>query len=278
VCSSDLGGKELSYCNIMDADATLQMIREFEEPTVVAVKHANPCGIGVGKDIFEAWTRAYEADTTSIFGGIVALNRRVDARTAKSMSKLFLEVIIAPGYDDEAVDILARKKNLRVLVLPEEGFKKVAPHWEIRKVVGGVLVQESDSRDFDFVDLKVVTKRQPTEEELEDLFFGWKVVKHVKSNAIVVVKDYQTVGVGAGQMNRVGSAKIAFAQGGDKCKGAVLASDAYFPMPDTVEEAAKAGITAIIQPGGSIKDGDSIEACDRLGIAMVFTGYRHFKH
>ncbi|GLH65476.1 bifunctional phosphoribosylaminoimidazolecarboxamide formyltransferase/IMP cyclohydrolase [Parageobacillus sp. G301] len=271
-----LHGKELSYNNINDANAALQIVKEFTEPAAVAVKHMNPCGVGVGATIYEAFTKAYEADPTSIFGGIIALNREVDKETAEKMHEIFLEIVIAPSFSKEALDILTQKKNIRLLTVDF-----TAPNTKEKLLVsvqGGLLVQETDTHTLDDAEIKVVTKREPTEQEWEALRFAWKVVKHVKSNAIVLAKDGMTIGVGAGQMNRVGAAKIAIEQAGEKAKGAVLASDAFFPMDDTVEAAAKAGITAIIQPGGSIRDADSIKKADEYGIAMVFTGIRHFKH
>ncbi|PUF88287.1 MULTISPECIES: bifunctional phosphoribosylaminoimidazolecarboxamide formyltransferase/IMP cyclohydrolase [unclassified Geobacillus] len=271
-----LHGKELSYNNINDANAALQIVKEFTEPAAVAVKHMNPCGVGVGATIYEAFTKAYEADPTSIFGGIIALNREVDKETAEKMHEIFLEIVIAPSFSKEALDILTQKKNIRLLTVDF-----TAPNTKEKLLVsvqGGLLVQETDTHTLDDAEIKVVTKREPTEQEWEALRFAWKVVKHVKSNAIVLAKDGMTIGIGAGQMNRVGAAKIAIEQAGEKAKGAVLASDAFFPMDDTVEAAAKAGITAIIQPGGSIRDADSIKKADEYGIAMVFTGIRHFKH
>jgi len=271
-----LHGKELSYNNIKDADAALQIVKEFDEPAVVAVKHMNPCGVGTGGSIFEAYTRAYEADSTSIFGGIVALNREVDKETAEKMHEIFLEIIIAPSFTQEALDILTSKKNLRLLTLdvnaPSEKER------QLTSVHGGLLIQDEDHFGLKDANITVPTKREPTEQEWKDLKLAWKVVKHVKSNAIVLAKDEMTVGVGAGQMNRVGAAKIAIEQAGEKAKGSALASDAFFPMSDTVEAAAKAGVTAIIQPGGSIRDEESIQKADEYGIAMVFTGVRHFKH
>lgn len=271
-----LHGKELSYNNINDANAALQIVKEFAEPAAVAVKHMNPCGVGTGATIYEAFTKAYEADPTSIFGGIIALNREVDKETAEKMHQIFLEIVIAPSFSKEALDILTQKKNIRLLTVDF-----AAPNTKEKLLVsvqGGLLVQEADTHTLDEAEMKVVTKREPTEQEWEALRFAWKVVKHVKSNAIVLAKDGMTIGVGAGQMNRVGAAKIAIEQAREKAKGTVLASDAFFPMDDTVEEAAKAGITAIIQPGGSIRDADSIKKADEYGIAMVFTGIRHFKH
>ncbi|GIQ66469.1 bifunctional purine biosynthesis protein PurH [Paenibacillus cisolokensis] len=277
--AEQLHGKELSYNNINDANAALAIVKEFDEPAVVAVKHMNPCGVGIGTTVAEAYRKAYESDPTSIFGGIVAANRTVDAETAGMLSELFLEIVLAPDFTPEALGILTRKKNIRLLKLGD--WSRAAerkPEWLVTSVAGGMLVQESDVLSVEASELKVVTDRQPTEEELKQLLFGWKVVKHVKSNAIVLAKDNMTIGVGAGQMNRVGAARIAVEQAGDKARGAVLASDAFFPMGDTVELAAKAGITAIIQPGGSIRDEESIAAANANGIAMVFTGVRHFKH
>ncbi|EOS55045.1 bifunctional purine biosynthesis protein purH [Paenibacillus barengoltzii G22] len=277
--AEQLHGKELSYNNINDANAALQIVKEFEEPAVVAVKHMNPCGVGVGASVLEAYKKAYEADPVSIFGGIVAANRIIDADTAMLMKEIFLEIILAPGFTEEALEILTKKKNLRLLKLGglELGASR-SSQFVVTSIDGGMVVQESDVHTLKASDLTVVTDRKPTEEELKQLLFGWKVVKHVKSNAIVLAKDDMTVGVGAGQMNRVGAAKIAIEQAGEKAKGSVLASDAFFPMGDTVEAAAQAGITAIIQPGGSVKDEESIKAANEHGIAMVFTGVRHFKH
>lgn len=245
-------------------------------PAAVAVKHMNPCGVGTGDTIAAAFAKAYEADSTSIFGGIVALNREVDAETAEQLSKIFLEIIIAPSYSAEAIDILTQKKNIRLLTIPFERMRQ--DKWNTVTVEGGLLLQEPDTFGYEDADIRVATKRQPTESELEALKLGWSVVKHVKSNAIVVCDSNMTLGVGAGQMNRVGAAKIALEQAGSRAEGAVMASDAFFPMSDTVEAAARAGIKAIIQPGGSKKDQDSIDKADEYGIAMVFTGIRHFKH
>lgn len=275
--AKQLNGKALSYNNIQDANAALEIVMEFsEQPAAVAVKHMNPCGVGIGATIEEAFQKAYDADPISIFGGIIALNREVDLATAKKLKDIFLEIIIAPSFAEEALALLSEKPNLRLLetsVEPDEFDSK-----KVVSVRGGLLVQNRDLGRIEADDLEVVTDNAPTAEQLEELLFAWKVVKHVKSNAIVVAKDNQTVGVGAGQMNRVGAAKIAFEQAGEKAIGAVLASDAFFPMPDTVEHAAKAGIKAIIQPGGSKRDQDSIEMCNKYGIAMVMTGMRHFKH
>lgn len=272
-----LHGKELSYNNIQDGNAAIEILKDFEgQPAAVGLKHMNPCGVGIGSTINEAWDKAYEADPVSIFGGIVAFNEPVDAELAEKLSKIFLEIVIAPDYTPEALEILTRKKNIRLLKL--DTTLSAGNPVKYTNVNDGLLVQDMDTMQVKEEDLHCVTNRKPTEEEMKQLLFGWKVVKHVKSNAIVLVKDNMTVGVGAGQMNRVGAAKIAIEEAGDKAAGSVMASDAFFPMPDTVEEAAKAGVTAIIQPGGSIKDQLSIDACNAAGIAMVFTGVRHFKH
>jgi len=277
--AEQLHGKELSYNNINDANAALQIVKEFTEPAVVAVKHMNPCGVGVGSTIAEAYNKAYNADPTSIFGGIVATNRTIDAETAQPLSEIFLEIVLAPDFTPEALEILTKKKNIRLLKMGEIAASADRKSQHIVTMVeGGMVVQDSDVHSITEADLKIVTDRAPSAEEMKQLLFGWKVVKHVKSNAIVLAADDMTVGVGAGQMNRVGAAKIAIEQAADKAKGAILASDAFFPMGDTVEAAAKAGITAIIQPGGSVKDEESIKAANEHGIAMVFTGVRHFKH
>ncbi|MEH7382757.1 bifunctional phosphoribosylaminoimidazolecarboxamide formyltransferase/IMP cyclohydrolase [Bacillus sp. JJ1533] len=274
--ATQLHGKELSYNNINDANAALQIVKEFNEPAAVAVKHMNPCGVGVGNTIEEAYQKAFEADSTSIFGGIIAVNREVDAQTAHKMREIFLEIIIAPSFSEEAFEILSSKKNLRLLTVDFSDDGKIEK--KLVSVYGGLLVQDEDEYSLDDATISIPTKREPTEQEWADLKLGWKVVKHVKSNAIVLAKDDMTIGIGAGQMNRVGSANIAINQAGEKAKGSALASDAFFPMGDTVEAAAKAGITAIIQPGGSIRDEESIQKADEYGIAMVFTGVRHFKH
>ncbi|MBM7621985.1 phosphoribosylaminoimidazolecarboxamide formyltransferase/IMP cyclohydrolase [Bacillus tianshenii] len=274
--ATQLHGKELSYNNINDADTAIQIVKEFTEPAVVAVKHMNPCGVGVGATALEAYQRAYEADPVSIFGGIVAFNTEVDKATAELLHELFLEIIVSPSFSDDALTVLKQKKNLRLMTLEMGDQGGTATRYA--SIRGGLLVQEEDYAGLDEANITVPTKREPTEKEWEDLKLAWKVVKHVKSNAIVLAKGNQTVGVGAGQMNRVGAAKIAMEQAGEKAVGSALGSDAFFPMDDTVEAAAKAGITAIIQPGGSIRDEDSIKKADEYGIAMVFTGVRHFKH
>lgn len=274
--AKQLHGKDLSYNNIQDANAALEILSEYQEPAAVAVKHMNPCGIGVADTITEAFKTAYDADPISIFGGIVACNKEVDLQTAEQLSGIFLEIVIAPRFSEAALEILTKKKNIRLLELEMDDDKKV--NNKLTTMKGGVLIQDADNGKVAAGELTVATKRQPTESEIADLLFAWKAVKHVKSNAIVLAKTNQTVGIGAGQMNRIGAATIAIEQAGEKAEGSVLASDAFFPMPDTVEAAAKAGVTAIIQPGGSKRDQDSIDACDEHGIAMVYTGMRHFKH
>lgn len=277
-----LNGKELSYNNINDANGALELLREFDEPAVVAVKHANPCGVGVGTTLFEAYQKAYTADPISIFGGIIVTNQVVDEKTALQMTKVFFEIIIAPDYDEEALEIFKKKKNLRVLKL--ENITYFDPHaLTMKKVDGGLIVQEKDLDLLIEEDLKVVTDRAPSKQEMNDLRFAWKIVKHVKSNGIALAKEGRSVGIGGGQTNRIWATNQAIEHGieflGEEgVKGSVLASDAFFPFDDCVLAAAKAGITAIIQPGGSIRDEDSIEACNKAGIAMIFTGMRHFKH
>ena len=275
--AKQLHGKELSFNNIKDADACLRIIREFDTPAAVAVKHMNPCGIGIGETIFDAFTHAYESDPVSIFGGIIALNKEVDLKTAEKLSHIFLEIIIAPSFSEEAFDLLSQKKNIRLLSL-EMAQKETVNAKEYTSVLGGLLVQEYDDLVENEEDWQVVTKRQPSPEERRALAFAYKAVKHVKSNAIVIANDVQTLGVGAGQMNRVGSVQIALDQAKDKLTGAVLSSDAFFPMADSVEKIGEAGIKAIIQPGGSIKDQESIDMVDKYGITMIFTNTRHFKH
>ncbi|MFD1388516.1 bifunctional phosphoribosylaminoimidazolecarboxamide formyltransferase/IMP cyclohydrolase [Oceanobacillus oncorhynchi subsp. oncorhynchi] len=274
--ANQLHGKELSYNNIQDTNAALEILRDYNAPAAVAVKHMNPCGIGIGETLAEAFGRTYEADPVSIFGGIVACNRPVDVQTAEQLSSIFLEIVVAPSFEADALALLTEKKNIRLLEL--DVSNQQADQKRMTTVDGGVLIQDLDVKEVTNEDLEVVTEKQPAEAEIADLLFAWKAVKHVKSNAIVLAKDAQTIGVGAGQMNRIGAAEIAIKQAGDKAKGAVLASDAFFPMPDTVEAAAKAGVTAIIQPGGSKRDQDSIDVCNQYGIAMVTTAVRHFKH
>ncbi|MBP2655946.1 MAG: purH [Firmicutes bacterium] len=270
-----LHGKELSFNNLVDLEAAYALVNDFIEPGAAIIKHTNPCGAGTGNSIAEAYAKAYEADPVSAYGGIIALNRPVDKAVAEKMSGLFVEAVIAPAYSEEALTILTQKKNVRLLAA-EFGCNKNS--LDVKRISGGLLVQDADIVDAYESDLKVVTKRTPSPAELKQLMFAWKVVKHVKSNAIVVAADNMTVGVGAGQMNRVGAANIALEEAGEKASGAVLASDAFFPFRDTVDAAAKAGVTAIIQPGGSIRDEEAVAAADEHGIAMVFTGMRHFKH
>lgn len=273
-----LNGKELSYNNIQDANAALNIVREFDAPFCVGLKHMNPCGAAVGKDVNEAWLKAYDTDKVSIYGGIVAVNREIDAVTAAAMKPVFLEIIIAPSFSPEALEILTKKKNLRLLEVNMEptGMRER----QLVSVNGGLLVQDLDMDTCTVTAEMTVTEKLPDASQMADMEFGWRIVKHVKSNAIVVVKDGCTVGVGAGQMNRVGSAEIALNQAREKgiTQGLVLASDGFLPFDDTVALAAGYGVTAIVQPGGSIHDNDSIVKANELGIAMVFTGERHFKH
>jgi len=268
-----LQGKELSFNNIVDLQAAWDLAQEFEEPVVAIIKHTNPCGTANGKTLLEAYKRALECDPVSAFGGVIGVNRVIDGAAAEEMAKLFLEVIAAPGFDEAAKAKFAAKKNLRLVEVVQADEK-----WVLKKVSGGMLVQDADVRPLTEADLKVVTKRAPTPEEKRALLFAWKVCKHVKSNAIVYSRDWQTVGVGAGQMSRVDSCKIGAMKAQLPLKGTVAASDAFFPFPDGVEEIAKAGATAIIQPGGSVRDQEVIEAADRHNLAMIFTGVRHFRH
>lgn len=278
--AKQLNGKELSFNNIRDADAAIRIIRDFKErPTVVALKHMNPCGIGQADDIETAWDYAYESDPVSIFGGIVVLNREVDAATAEKMHGIFLEIIIAPSYTAEALAILTnKKKNLRILELAFDAQAASGAEKEVTGVLGGLLVQNQDVIEENPADWQVVTKRQPTEQERVALEFAWKSVKYVKSNGIIITNDCQVLGVGPGQTNRVASVKIAIEQAKDRLDGAALASDAFFPFADNIEEIATAGIKAIIQPGGSVRDEESIIAADKHGLTMIFTGVRHFRH
>ncbi|QIH78005.1 bifunctional phosphoribosylaminoimidazolecarboxamide formyltransferase/IMP cyclohydrolase [Macrococcoides canis] len=270
-----LHGKPLSFNNIKDADATLFLVKQFDMPAAVAVKHMNPCGVGTGEVISEAFQNAYDADSQSIFGGIVALNREVDKETAEKMHAIFLEVIIAPKFSDAALEILTAKKNIRLLEIDMDTDKGEE---EFVSVSGGYLVQDKDLLNVTRDDMRVVTEAEPTEAQWKAIELGWKVVKSVKSNAIVLANDKQTVGIGAGQMNRVGAAKIAIERAIEINENVVLASDGFFPMSDTVETAHAAGIKCIVQPGGSIKDQDSIDKANEFGIAMVMTDVRHFKH
>jgi phosphoribosylaminoimidazolecarboxamide formyltransferase/IMP cyclohydrolase len=266
-------GKELSYNNIVDLQAAWDLAQEFGDPVCAIIKHTNPCGTATGKTLAEAYVRALECDPVSAFGGVIGVNRAVDAATASEMAKLFLEVIAAPAFEDGAKAAFASKKNLRLVEGPAG-----QQNWVLKNISGGMLVQDSDLHKLAEADLKVVSKRPPTSEEKRALLFAWKVCKHVKSNAILYARDGQTVGVGAGQMSRVDSCKLGAMKAQLPLKGTVAASDAFFPFPDGVEEIAKAGATAIIQPGGSVRDQEVIEAADRLGLAMIFTGVRHFRH
>ncbi|MCX7842545.1 MAG: bifunctional phosphoribosylaminoimidazolecarboxamide formyltransferase/IMP cyclohydrolase [Clostridia bacterium] len=276
--AKQLHGKELSYNNINDTNGALELLKEFDEPTVVAVKHANPCGVASAPTIYEAYLKTYEADPVSIFGGIIAANREIDEKTAEEINKIFVEIVIAPSFTEEAMSVLTQKKNIRLLKLDNISAKLPAGTYDMKKVSGGLLVQEYNNELINHEDLKYVTEIKPTSEQMEDLVFAMKVVKHTKSNGIAIAKGKQSLGVGPGQTNRIMAAKIAIEYGGERNQGAVLASDAFFPFPDCVEAAAKAGIKAIIQPGGSMNDQQSIDACNKHGIAMVFTGMRHFKH
>ena len=272
-----LAGKELSFNNIVDLESAYAIVADFNRPAAAVIKHTNPCGAATADSISAAYKLAYEADPVSAYGGIVGLNCPVDAATAEQLKTIFLEAVIAPAFDAAALEILGAKKNVRLLEasLPEPNAGK---RYDIKTVSGGMVIQSTDTKDVPPAEWKTVSKRTPTAAEIKELELAWKVVKHVKSNAIVVAREGRTVGVGAGQMNRVGSAEIALKQAGEAAKGAVLSSDAFFPFRDTVDAAAKAGITAIIQPGGSVRDEESIVAADEHGIAMIFTGMRHFKH
>ena len=275
--AKQLWGKELSFNNINDTNGALDCLREFDEITVVASKHANPCGVGSADSVYDAYMKAYSADPVSVYGGIVAINTEVDKKTAEEMVKIFLEIIIAPSFSDDALDVLKTKKNLRILVLPDISAPIKGTAVDLKKPLGGLIVQKPDTKLFDG-ELKVVTKRQPTEQEMDDMAFAWKLVKHIKSNGISVAKGKQSLGLGPGQVSRIWAAEAALERAGEEANGGVLASDAFFPFDDCVRLAAKYGIKAIIQPGGSVRDEESIKACDELGISMVFTGIRHFKH
>ncbi len=302
--AKQLWGKELSYNNINDANGALELLKEFgTTPAVVACKHANPCGVGTGTTIHEAYLRAYESDPVSVFGGILAINGTVDEDTATEINKIFIEIVMAPSFTKGALEILEQKKNIRLLQIDNISAKRESTAFDMKKVYGGLLVQQYDEslikgENMSLFNTKadvevsvlpsgkqktvygvgVVTDRAPTKEETEALLFNWKVVKHTKSNAIVIGKQGKTTGIGMGQTNRIWAAQQAIAHAGDEAKGSVMASDAFFPFPDCVEECVKAGITAIIQPGGSIQDKASVDACNAAGIAMVFVGDRHFKH
>lgn len=279
--AKQLNGKELSFNNINDTNGALELLKEYDEPTVVACKHGNPCGVGSSDNIYTAWQKAFNADKVSIYGGIVVVNREVTEKMANEMKDIFLEVIVAPSYEEKALELLKTKPNVRIMLLPSITVKQSEDAYDIKKINGGLILQTIDSKLLD--KYEIVTKKQPTEKEIEDMLFTWKIVKYVKSNGIALGKDKQSIGIGPGQVNRIWSTKQSIEHakeliGEDITKGAVLASDAYFPFYDCVEEAHKAGITAIIQPGGSIRDQESIDKCNEYGIAMMFTNMRHFKH
>jgi phosphoribosylaminoimidazolecarboxamide formyltransferase / IMP cyclohydrolase len=275
--AKQLQGKELSYNNYVDLEAARSLVAEFEHPAAVIIKHNNPCGVAEQSSLLDAYTKAFACDPVSAFGGVLAFNHIVDAVTAEAVSKLFVECIVSPGYADRAQEILAAKKNLRLLQLPQGGFE-ADKELQLKRILGGMLLQQPDLGSLAGRELRVVSKREPTESELTDMIFAWKVCKHVKSNAIVFAKDGATLGVGAGQMSRVDSVKIAIAKAQKSLQGTAVASDAFFPFPDGVEQAAEAGATSVIQPGGSVKDAEVIATADHLGLAMVFTSMRHFLH
>jgi phosphoribosylaminoimidazolecarboxamide formyltransferase/IMP cyclohydrolase len=269
-------GKKLSYNNIMDADAALACLKEFDQTACVVVKHANPCGVAIGDDLLDVYNRAFNADRLSAFGGIIAMSRTCIEDVAKAINNVFVEIVLAPSFDEKALTILSKKKNLRVLEIGE--IKKRETKLEVRNVDGGILVQENDTSVLTREHLNTVTNIVPAEQDLDTMLFGWKVLKHVKSNGILIVKDNTTVGVGAGQVSRVDSVDIAVRKSGDKISGSILCSDAFFPFRDSIDKIAKAGIKAVIQPGGSVRDQEVIDACNEHGIAMVFTEQRCFKH
>ncbi|MDP7529483.1 MAG: bifunctional phosphoribosylaminoimidazolecarboxamide formyltransferase/IMP cyclohydrolase [Candidatus Marinimicrobia bacterium] len=269
-------GKKLSYNNIMDADGALACVKEFAEPACVVVKHANPCGVATGDDITDCFHRAFNADSMSAFGGIVALNQRCTTQIAEALRKIFIEIVLAPEFEDGALELFAKKKNLRVLEIGQFGARD--PKLEFKYVDGGLLVQETDVSTITSEDLSTVTKMKPSEQNSADMLFGWKVLKNVKSNGILTAKDNTTLGIGPGQVSRVDAVEIAVRKSGDNLEGAILASDAFFPFRDSIDTIADTGIAAVIQPGGSVRDEEVIAACDEHGIAMVFTGARCFKH
>lgn len=275
--AKQLHGKELSFNNINDTNGALELLREFQEPCVVAVKHTNPCGVGTADTIHDAYVRAYESDPVSVFGGIIAANRTIDRATAEEISKIFIEIVVAPAFDPDALEVLCKKKNIRLLELPSICAASES-EYVLKSVDGGMLVQTHDDQLLGEEGFKVVTKRAPSEQEMKDLIFAWKLVKHVKSNGIAIAKDGQSLGMGVGQVNRIWATEQAIEHCEGKQQGAALASDAFFPFEDCVQAAAKAGITCIIQPGGSVNDQRSIDEADANNIAMVFTGMRHFKH
>lgn len=271
-----LHGKDLSFNNINDANAAIDIIKEFDEPTVAALKHTNPCGIGSGENLLEAYKKAYECDTESIFGGIIAVNRQLDKDVATEINKIFMEVLIAPSFTEEAIDILTQKKNIRLIQLEDLNYTD-HKEMDFKKVSGGILIQQKDLMLLE-EDIKVATNRQPTEKELEDLLFAWKAAKNIKSNGVVIAKDKKTLGLGVGEVNRFWAVENAIKRAGVEVSGSVLASDGFFPFKDSIEALAKSGITAVIQPGGSIRDKEVIEEANKNNMSMIFTGVRHFKH
>ncbi|MDW7668807.1 MAG: bifunctional phosphoribosylaminoimidazolecarboxamide formyltransferase/IMP cyclohydrolase [Bacillota bacterium] len=280
--SLQLHGKTLSFNNINDTNGALELIKEFDEPTVVGCKHANPCGVGSGEDLLTAYKKAYEADPVSIFGGIIIANRKIDEKVAEEINKIFIEIVVAPDYTSKALEILKEKKNIRILKLKDLN-KGSEGSYDLKKVSGGLLIQDKDTQLFNKDDYRVVTKKKPTELEMQDMIFAWKVVKYAKSNGIAIAKNKQSIGIGPGQVSRIWACKQAIEHaeehlGKEILFDSVMASDAFFPFADSIEAAKEAGITGIIQPGGSIRDQEVIKACNEAGIAMVFTGMRHFKH
>ena len=271
-----LHGKELSFNNINDSNGALKVLKEFDRPTIVAVKHSNPCGIGSGDTIEEAYTKAYECDKVSIFGGIIASNREINKEVAEMINSIFIEVVLAPSFTDEALDILTQKKNIRLIKI-EDIENKEYNEFDMKKVLGGMLIQERDTKLL-LEDMDIITNRVPTEKEMKDLLFAWKAAKNINSNGVVIAKDEATIGIGLGEVNRVWAVANAIERAGDKVVGSVLASDGFFPFKDSIEILAKAGIKAIIQPGGSIRDQEVIDEANKNNMAMIFTGIRHFKH
>jgi len=269
-------GKQLSYNNIMDADAALACIKEFDQTACVVVKHANPCGVAIGEELVDVYTRAFNADSLSAFGGIIALNRVCSVAVAEAISSVFVEIVLAPSFEDKALSVLSKKKNLRVLEVGDIAARE--NNFEVRNIDGGILVQDTDTSILSMDELKTVTKAVPSDSEMKVMLFGWKVLKHVKSNAILLVKDNKTIGIGAGQVSRVDAVNIALKKAGERLDNSILCSDAFFPFRDSIDKIANTGICAVIQPGGSIRDQEVIAACDDHGIAMVFTGRRCFKH
>ena len=269
-------GKKLSYNNIMDADAAFSCLKEFEETACVIVKHANPCGVSKGENMLEVYKQAFNADSLSAFGGVIAMNKQCDELVAEEISKVFVEIVLAPSFTKEALEIFSTKKNLRLLEVGR--IKPRQKLLEVRNVVGGIIVQETDTSVIQKQDLKTVTTAKPSDSEVETMLFGWKVLKHIKSNGILIVKNNTTVGVGAGQVSRVDSVDIAMKKSGENIQGSILCSDAFFPFRDSIDKISNSGIKAVLQPGGSVRDNEVIEACNEHGIAMVFTGQRCFKH